>query len=1572
MFDDGIIGNRYRTRKVLSSGESSGALLVTDTHDGSDQVLKWTKIVESVRAEELLSEFSLLISLSHPMIVRPIDLGIDEKLGIVTMTTAYIPGEDLDLWWRGHRDAAKLREAFVKILQALQALHRRGLVHGDIKPANIVVQGDTPRLIDFGFAALRGTGGARGTPAFMAPEVGRGEAPGPRSDLFSLGASFLRMLAGDTPDERPPSPEKLAGGHPGMDLPFAQVLARLVEADPLRRPESPANALELLGAAEPCPAWEGPLPFVGRENLTGAWAEALGGRSPGPVWIVCGPEGWGKSFALLMLKWLAQLRGRRAVLVEGSGRQLADAAEGKLPGNPDAVLLVDNVAPLDGRDARFLERAIAGAASHDPALVVACEENAATRALQGKGAAVFSLGPLDARAVSRVLDLTYTHADRAMEKRLAELSGGVPLLLEKGVEFLSASGCLPSALLGEDIVPRGFWEERTARLEPEALEALRWLAAFDRPIPETTLAGLLPPEGSRVAEGLVDEGLAVREGGSLRLCSGSLRAFLEADGAAMAPKHRRILEMRGLPKEEKLLRGLLSGGQASADELARVTRSLLLAGKTGVRSKILAAALSSPGVTAGEKERLAFLLIDARVPAGRAGELRRLLDSPPARHLSSAGRAYFEAWIAYMEGDSGKAGQLVDRLLPGSPDGEVRGCAVDLRLRLLVKTGRYGEAVEEGERMLPGLSGHPAEASVLFSMARADYYRGKPDGARRRLNEGLTRAASERDAIVGKGLLGLLENAAGSFHDSRRRYEEALALVEGSEEPDALLEGSYRLNLGLVCFQLGRIGRSLDLLEGAAAIARRTGQAGLELTVMTNLAGFCALLGREAEMRRNLSEARRMAARFRMGIHLAQCDLVEAEHGLEGGAEAEARDFLRRAREGFSGLGVRERLVEVLLVEGLLESRLGDRGRLAAVVEELERGDVPVHLQDRLCFLRSDLAGTVEEKIELLWEAHRRSRDWHFGAMILARLSQLYEGQGRVLMARAAALFGHALLARAVGGEADLDTEAFWAPSWRGFLRDAAARQERERGDLETWTLRQVLELQKKIVEEEDPGRLPGLIMDAAVAITGAERGFLVLREGRGEIRVAVARNIDRESIRKPEFKISRTVAEKVLETGVPLLSVSAQDDKELSLVESVHVLGLKSVLCVPVRGRESIRGAVYLDNRFVKGTFSRDSMQAASTLADTLAVALENIELRGRLLRKTGELEEQSRAVMGELRRRELEVFSLKEEVSRATGSLRLSEKFPSIVGRSRAMEEVLALVEKIAPSTLPVVIEGETGSGKELVARAVHEASPRRERPFVAVNCGALPETLLESELFGYVRGAFTGAAQDRRGLLREAAGGSLFLDELEAMSPGMQTKLLRVVETGEVVPVGSEKPFRADIRLIAAANVPLARLREQGRLREDLFYRLNVIRVRVPPLRARKEDVPVLVEFFLQKGAAMAGTPRKAVAREALRILLDYDWPGNVRQLENVILAASLSAEGDTVLPSDLPEEVLGADLGALARGRLKTLVAESERELVTRTLREAGGNKHRAARLLGISRPTLYRKLRRLGMPLTPGG
>ncbi|MFA4916766.1 MAG: sigma 54-interacting transcriptional regulator, partial [Syntrophales bacterium] len=305
----------------------------------------------------------------------------------------------------------------------------------------------------------------------------------------------------------------------------------------------------------------------------------------------------------------------------------------------------------------------------------------------------------------------------------------------------------------------------------------------------------------------------------------------------------------------------------------------------------------------------------------------------------------------------------------------------------------------------------------------------------------------------------------------------------------------------------------------------------------------------------------------------------------------------------------------------------------------------------------------------------------------------------------------------------------------------------------------------------------------------------------------------------------------------------------------------------------------------------------------------------------------------------------------------LKTEHSFAGIIGSDIRMQELFETIRDVSEVNVPVLIQGESGTGKELVAAAIHNEGPRADKPFVALNCGALPEGLLESELFGHVKGAFTGALRDKKGRFELAHGGTLFLDEISELSKAVQVKLLRVLQEGTFEHVGGEKTISVDVRIISATNRELKQEVEKGNFREDLYYRINVVPINLPPLRKRKNDIPLLVNHFIEK-AANEGQKASGISEDALAVMMDYSWPGNIRELQSTIRYALVKAKGQVIRPQDLPAELEKRKTGSSSQRPSKL-----DNKTVRDALTSAGGNKNKAARIMGVSRSIVYRFLSR---------
>ena len=474
---------------------------------------------------------------------------------------------------------------------------------------------------------------------------------------------------------------------------------------------------------------------------------------------------------------------------------------------------------------------------------------------------------------------------------------------------------------------------------------------------------------------------------------------------------------------------------------------------------------------------------------------------------------------------------------------------------------------------------------------------------------------------------------------------------------------------------------------------------------------------------------------------------------------------------------------------------------------------------------------------------------------------------------------------------------------------------------------RQVVGFSDRILRAQNPEQLLEALIDELIESLGASRGFLILFEA-GEPEVKVARGLNKGDLSPEISKCSDAILQQVLKSGEPVIVEDALHDANFSSSVSVMNLRIASVLCIPLREQGELTGLIYLGQDKLTHAFTPKKLEIATTFAAQASLLLM-------IKRQLGDLEaDRSR---------------LSEIVE--------ARRFGAMIGSCESMEKVYHRIRKVAPTDISVLITGETGTGKELIAKEIHKTSPRSEGPFIAINCGAIPHELLESELFGHLKGAFTGATHDREGRFQQADTGTLFLDEIGEMPVHLQVKLLRALQERQVMPVGGTKPKNVDIRVLAATHKNLEKAIETGSFREDLYYRLNVVEIELPPLRERGDDLMLLARFILKRARDEYGSSVKDFAPRAVTLMKNYTWPGNVRELENRVRKAAVLCDGQVIAPEDL----------GLSAENLKPLLPlaaakeEFQRDYVNQVLERFAGNRTKAAEALGVDPRTIFRHL-----------
>ena len=481
--------------------------------------------------------------------------------------------------------------------------------------------------------------------------------------------------------------------------------------------------------------------------------------------------------------------------------------------------------------------------------------------------------------------------------------------------------------------------------------------------------------------------------------------------------------------------------------------------------------------------------------------------------------------------------------------------------------------------------------------------------------------------------------------------------------------------------------------------------------------------------------------------------------------------------------------------------------------------------------------------------------------------------------------------------------------------------------------LNALLKISRVVHAIRDLEELQAQLLDLIFEVVPAGRGAILLSDGDSQdFSSMYART--RQGGQPQLVRVSRTIARKVMKENVAILGVDVTASGNFREVESLVASHVRSLVCVPLSVFQRMIGCIYLDNTSAANRFHEDHLQLMAGVAGVSAVALDNAR----------------------------RLQWLEQENQRLTTEIRQDQ---SLVGEGARMKDIFQFLARVAPTDSTVLIEGESGTGKELVAKALHRNSPRANKPFVAINCAAIPEALLESDLFGHERGAFTGAAAQKKGRLEVADGGVVFLDEIGELAPSLQAKLLRVLQEREFERVGGTHPIKVNIRLLAATNRDLQEAVKKGEFRQDLYFRLAVVKITVPPLRERREDIPMLTRHFVQKQAMRCRVKAKPISREVMATLVNYDWPGNVRELENAIERALVMGSSDMVLLEDLPESLLEQTApDEVTEGKYHATVKEHKKRLILDAVEQTGGNYVEAAAILGVHPNYLHRLIRNL--------
>jgi serine/threonine-protein kinase PknK len=1465
---------RYAAVEPIGRGGAGEVWIVEDRYTHRRLALKLLgRGASPAERTSLIQEAVALSGLEGLGVPRVLRFGRLEGSGRLYLLRELVEGVSLqELVYSGCEPQLALG-ALALAAEQLTRLHRAELLHGDVKPANIIVNpSGQATLVDLGLAApLResGTVASGLTPKYAAPELLQGRQLTVRAEIFALGVTLSEIL------------ENLQGAlEPTINTFLHTIRERATMLEPLKRyPSADEFAAALRSAAHlpPAPSERqraGLWPIVGFDNTSRRLMRAATDLAAGQLLHLDGPSGSGRSVLLRRLAWSLGVEDHAIVWVDDTlgGDQTKIALElSELERTPAAYLLIDEAERLNADNrARVQEALLRGArvVSTDPADLE-----------PASGVRTFAVPPLS--------DMTGLELVRRMVPSLT------PPLAAQVLEFAARRpGPLKQFLARLATTPV---------VSPGDVEAL--LGEQSDSAPQATAhAAQQPPVRLELIHTTLDRG-----------------RFLEAQGQ-------------------------LSTRDADHSLLAEIARARLHIGL-------------------GEDSKAAALL---------------RLYTPDSAELETLEGRLWRLWLGRAEIGVGEVERARAVLEPLSNQTDALGIEARVYLGLAQR--------------------HSGQSSLSLEHFEA--------------------AAQAAAALGARRVEGLARLCAGLVLAEEQRFEEALASYElalgaAQDAGDANTLATTQSNLAVLMRRRGDLARAITHLESAIDAGQRAGRRRAVHVALCNLANTELYVGRLERAQQSIEALER--DRENLGPReRAQLDGLRADLALLSGDTRGARAAYLRCAAAYEAAGLKEPAAEARL-----ECLLLATGQDSTSTEELESSLEKARQQLNDNPTHRPLLKLAEAHLTDLLGQHQATRAHLDAALLAAEETQQREWIWRTLEQRAelSSRNGQPAMARrdreaallvleaiAAGLPPDL-REVYWNDERRARLRaalrdvpsplprrladstlpsDPAPAQQRSR-------FFRLLEINAELLGEFDLNRLCARVIEYALELLDAERGFVILGTPDGGMTVHTARDAQGDKVRTD---FSRSIARRAMATNQPVISHNAGSDANLKSYASVHELRVQGVACVPIHGRQRTAiGGLYLECRGVRSRMLEAELKMLEAFADQVGLAIETARLISENLQRTEELraantelesaQERLRELLGE---RTQKLKAARKRLRDAEETLYGHFGYQGLVGVSQSMRRVYSLIDRIKDADVPVLIGGESGTGKEVAARAIHRASNRSRLPFQGINCGAIPEHLLESELFGHVRGAFTGADRERKGLLREAAGGTVLLDEIGEMPHKMQAGLLRVLQEKRVRPVGGTIEEPIECRFLFATHRDLQDLVRTGKFREDLYYRIVVVRLDLPPLRERTEDIAALADHFFGLFAARHKRDRKSLSKSALQTLCAYAWPGNVRQLEHVLLNAWILSDGAEIGAEDLelPSEVGHAPPRSVAalppppvseRGQPPSSVGapgtrsnhqEGERARIARALSETNWNRVKAAELLGIPRRTFYRRLRQYGL------
>lgn len=1533
------VDHRYEIVKTLGDGLSGEVMLVRDK-DG-EKALKFLKKVQlNVSREDALknfkNEFEILKKLNHPHIARILDFGFDNKLQKYYFTSEFVSGALLDKACEG-RPVEIVEKLIVQVLRALNYLHSRGVYHFDIKPQNVLVnfkdgQPIEAKIIDFGLAGYASPRKRVGTPAFMAPEVVQGGHLDGRTDLYSLGIVIYKIFSGANPfvgktlketlerqvNFTPPPLATIRGDVPEY---WEHILSRLLEKNPVKRYSQAALVIRDLHFLSNKPVdvetrdtklsylpEKGVL--IGREKewdeFTQAFERIFNAEKPSDkkIFIMAGSKGTGKTRLMSEIKSFSQIRNVPV-------KSLTQFENKEELGFPFILMIEENELSADGVNALLRDL------PHDRSLVVWATEKAP---MGWTNATVVTLGYYSKSDLKKYLEAV-TGLDNVPEKLLEDIyqrTQGNPLFVTEFVKSLleqdllfDASGKWDAATFNDIKIDfdslnvpdsiEAYLLAHYKTLGPLEAEIAEWLA-LNRTHLEIEQIREVVATGPNAAGDIHEAILNMIEKGVIRKTSREMTYYFQ--NIVMEDVINDLLPETVRKVRHDRLAALFEG-KPDALEL-----HLFHLGYGSDQTKA-EDALAKLGESYREKQDYSH--------AARAYErLKILVDGAKDKRWRSVSYALAGVYTESQQNE--KAVSLLMELIDATKawaDASERDEHLEALVKLVIIRIRQG-LMDEVDALLnqaKGLIGGETNSIYhnIFENYRAyvQFMRGDIEGAKAIY---LATHKVWMSDLNEEARLKVTNNRLYEVYLLQNKYDEA---IEFCQQSIAVLKKSkltVRLatlyySLGVIYYRLtvdGRSGVKVDCTEQCLESFKESQSIAKQFShynsMMSSFNGIGNLYWEKGDDEQALQYYQRALPIARKVSDFTVAATIALNMGSaykRMGKVDDAYTYLVYALNTFEGFATKNSNIWLYIVMC--------RVKLAEIYYLRKQFDKAHKMLDECKEIirgKDYLAPHLFRKRFLRLKIYKdECRQAEFDAE-LVRVRELATGisDKNDLEKYLAETVGECSVEKS-----GPDRVKTGGPKM--VLEQNASGRDGE-------DLKKIIEINNFINSEHDLDQLLKVVLNYALQLSKAETGFVILLDSDGSFIPAASLNAQSED----EEKVSMSVVKMALESGEIVSSADAFTDERFDASDSIVMNELKSVLCLPIKSKNKCVGVFYLDNRYQVNVFETCNVTLLKAFCDQVGIAMENAKLIGQLQDAQKKLEER-------LQRTEEELAEARTLLVEEGGVFKSKYSYSNIISKSKEMQDVFRLLDKVTETNLSVFLHGESGTGKELVAKALHYNNPvRGTKRFVAINCGAIPTNLMESELFGHKQGSFTGALRDKKGMFEDANGGTLFLDEIGELAPELQVKLLRVLQEGEVQRIGDNHTIKVDVRVVSASLKDIETMVKAGKFREDLYYRLCQMRINLPGLKERKDDIPALAKHFVKKYCQQNKIEGPVqIPPEFMKALLEYDWPGNIRELENMIYVACALQDGGQLLLENLPDHY---GMKRMVRGGISAAVANAQ--------------------------------------------